>query len=124
MSSVITLLRVLPEFYEYRTGTLIWRLLYFLIYHDCMLYYLTCMCVQCTYFYHDCYTCTYYTCTPLHAGSWLSLVVLVVSLVVLVVSLVVLVVVSVMLWMAVGFQVGLQDSELIVLILQNLVTEP
>ena len=28
MSSVITLRRVLPEFYEYGTGTLIWRLLY------------------------------------------------------------------------------------------------
>ena len=28
MSSVITLLRVLPEFYEYGRGTLIWRLLY------------------------------------------------------------------------------------------------
>ena len=28
MSSVITLLRVLPEFYEYGTGTFIWRLLY------------------------------------------------------------------------------------------------
>ena len=28
MSSVITLLRVLPEFYEYKTGTLIWRLPY------------------------------------------------------------------------------------------------
>ena len=31
MSSVITLLRVLPEFYEYKTGTLIWRLLYMCI---------------------------------------------------------------------------------------------
>ena len=28
MSSILTLRRVLPEFYEYGTGTLIWRLLY------------------------------------------------------------------------------------------------
>ena len=28
MSSVITLQRVLPEFYEYGMGTLIWRVLY------------------------------------------------------------------------------------------------
>ena len=29
MSSVITLRRVLPEFYKYGTGTLIWRVLYY-----------------------------------------------------------------------------------------------
>ena len=31
MSSIITLRRVLPEFYEYGTGTLIWRVLYVLV---------------------------------------------------------------------------------------------
>ena len=83
-----------------------------------LLYSPTCMCVQCTYFYHDCCTplhmhvCTMYillsrllyspTCTC--TGSWLSLVMLVVGVVVIVVS--------VVLFVTMGFQVGLQDSEL------------
>ena len=106
-----------------------------------LLYSPTFMCVQCTYFYHDCCTplhsCVYnvrtsittavllymHVCTPLHAcvynillsrllysptctntGSWLPLVMLVVGVVKIVVSVVLLV--------AVGFQVGLQDSKL------------
>ena len=66
-----------------------------------LLYSPTCMCVQCAYFYHDCYiyspTCT---CT----GSRLSLVMLVVGVVIIVFSLV--------LWAAVMLQVLLQSSEL------------
>ena len=50
MSSVITLLRVLPEFYEYGTGTLIWRLLYMrIIIGDCYVknnYYVACYCAM------------------------------------------------------------------------------
>ena len=75
-----------------------------------LLYSSTCMCVQCTYFYHDC-------CTPLHACVYnvhtsITTVVLPYMHMYRFLVGVVMIVVSGVLWVTVGFQVGLQDSEL------------